>query len=134
LARNQAQLLAAKNFKISPSWCSKWLAKVGFSLRRVTTGKVARPAHLLKLETTNFVDRIAVTVAKHSIPPELVLNFDQTGLHLAPVKSNTFCETGSKQVVVRFAKDKRQVTALLAGTASGSLLQIQIIFQGKIFR
>jgi hypothetical protein len=92
--------LKARNFKISPSWCSKWLHKIKFSFRKVTSGKLAKPIHQLNKEKINFIDRVAVVVSKYAIPPELVLNFDQTGLHLTPVRSSTFCATGSKQVIV----------------------------------
>jgi hypothetical protein len=70
-------------------------------------------------------------VSEFNIPQELVVNFDQTGLRLAPVSSSTYSQKGAKQVVIRFAKEKAQVTALLGGTASGSMLPAQIIFKGN---
>jgi hypothetical protein len=79
----------------------------------------------------DFVQRIALAVRQYKIPKELVINFDQTGVHIVPINNRSFAKTGSKQVVLRFKGDKRQITALLAGTASGVLLPEQLIFQGK---
>ena len=133
VSKEKINILVTKNFKISDSWISNWLKKIGYSYRHVTNGKSVKQQLIIEYESKKFIDRIAIAVAEHHIPPELLINFDQTGLHLAPVSSTTFCEKGSKQVVVKFAKDKRQVTALLAGSASGKLLPIQIIFQGIIY-
>ena len=87
----------------------------------------------IQQQRRDFVHRIALNIMEHKIPPELVVNLDQTGLHLAPVSNSTFASKGSKQVVVRFSQDKRQVTALLSGSASGVMLPSQIIFKGTFF-
>jgi hypothetical protein len=79
----------------------------------------------------NFVDRIALVVEKYKIIKSLVINFDQTGVHIIPVSNRTFAQKGSRQVALRFKGDKRQITALLAGTAAGDFLPEQLIFQGK---
>ena len=79
----------------------------------------------------DFVDRIALVVKKYNIPKCLVVNFDQTGICLVPVSNRTFAQKGSRQVSLRFKGDKRQITALLAGTAAGDFLPEQLIFQGK---
>ena len=41
-------------------------------------------------------------------------------------------EEGSKQIPVIGIEDKREITALLAVTATGTLLSPQLIYQGKI--
>ena len=61
------------------------------------------------------------------------MNVDQTRLNLTPVGNKTFVEKGFKQVLLRYLKDKRQITILLAGTASGILLPLQLIFEGIDF-
>jgi hypothetical protein len=117
-------VLNFKNFAISPAWVSRWMKQINFTPRRATRGKPNKSEE----QITRF--RIAVIVKSFQIPPELVINFDQTGLHLAPVSKTTYSPKGAKQVVIRFCNDKCQVTAVLAGTASGSLLSPQIIFEG----
>ena len=79
----------------------------------------------------DFVDRITLIVRKYNIIKSLVINFDQTGVHLTPVSDRTFVQKGSRQISLRFKGDKRQITALLAGTAAGNFLPEQLIFQGK---
>jgi hypothetical protein len=131
LIKGQADILKTRNFTISPAWCSKWLRSINFSLRKPTKGKVAKSTQQVETQKRDFIHRIAVNITENKIPPELVVNLDQTGLHLAPVSNSTFAPRGAKQVVVRFAQDKRQVTALLSGSASGSMLPTQIIFKGN---
>jgi hypothetical protein len=48
------------------------------------------------LET--FLARIAITVAENNIPKELVINFDETGLHLTPSGNRSFVTVGTTQI------------------------------------
>lgn len=50
-------------------------------------------------------------VKVHSIPPELVLNRDHSGLNLVPSGSYTLAEVGSKRVKMVGLEDKKQITA-----------------------
>ncbi len=45
------------------------------------------------------------------IPPELILNWDQTGIHLVPAAAWTMDQIGSKRVEVG-VNDKKQITAV----------------------
>ena len=66
------------------------------------------------------------------IPDDLVLNWDQTGIHYVPVSDWTMEKTGSKRVEIVGANDKRQIiSAVFAGTKSGKFLPPQLICQGK---
>ena len=56
---------------------------------------------------------------------------DQAGVKLVPVSSWTMVEEGVKQVPVVGTDDKREITAVLAATASGKLLPPQLIYQWK---
>ena len=49
------------------------------------------------------------------IPPELVLDWDQTGIKLAPVSSHTMDKQGSVCVEVAGVTDKLLITALFCG-------------------
>ena len=62
---------------------------------------------------------------------QLLFNWDQTGVKLVPVSSWTMAQGGSKQVPVVGVEDKREITLVLAITASGTLLPPQMIYQGK---
>ena len=66
---------------------------------------------------------------KH-IPPELVINFDQTGVKIVPVSNWTLAAQGTKQIDVIGIDDKREITMLLGMTLSGEMLPPQVIYQG----
>lgn len=42
--------------------------------------------------------KIAITLHDHMIPKEMVANFDETGLHLAPSGKRSFAHVGDIQV------------------------------------
>ena len=54
-------------------------------------------------------------ITMDEIPPELIINFDQTGLNVVPVSDWTMEAAGSKRVEVAGKDDKKQLTDLLAG-------------------
>ena len=65
------------------------------------------------------------------IPPELILNWDQTGIHLVPASGWTMDKIGSKGVEISGVNDKQQITAMFCGSLTGDFLPIQLIYQGK---
>src|SRR4051812_14598868 len=67
----------------------------------------------------------------YKVHPVLIVNADQTGVHLCPSDKFTYAAAGSKSVSVIGAEDKRQITAVVASSLSGDLLPLQLIFQGK---
>ena len=68
------------------------------------------------------------------ILPELVLNWDQTGIKLVPVSSHTIDRQGLKHVEVAGIKDKRLITAIFCGSLTGDFLPMQIVYKGKTER
>ena len=67
-------------------------------------------------------------------PPELVINWDQTGINVVPISQWTQAEKGAIRVEIAGAGDKRQITVTVAGTLSGKLLLFQILYEGKTER
>ncbi|XP_061195962.1 uncharacterized protein LOC133204236 [Saccostrea echinata] len=78
-----------------------------------------------------FLQRINSVVKKHDIPPELIYNWDHTGINYVPVSSWTMEVEGTQRVPIIGLDDKRQVTVVFAGTLSGDFLAPQVIYQGK---
>ena len=78
-----------------------------------------------------FLEKIRSEVQENGISPDLIINWDQTGSKLVPVGEWTMAGEGSKQVPVVGKEDKREITVLLAISASGVLLPSQVIYQGK---
>ena len=58
------------------------------------------------------------------IPPELVINFDQTALNCVPISHWTMDKDGVKRVELAGKEDKRQLTAVFAGSSSGNFLPL----------
>ena len=102
---------------VSADWGRKRLKKNGYSRRAATQSKS-------KKDTTDeirkkFLGKLALNVATYSIPPEMVVNWDETGLNLSPSGTHTYARKGmlnpepvliigSMQVKVVGFGDKRQ--------------------------
>ena len=65
------------------------------------------------------------------IPPELVVNFDQTATHYVPVSSWSTKMEGAKRVKVLRKKDKCQITETFGISMSSGFLSIKLVYQGK---
>ena len=68
------------------------------------------------------------------IPPELILNFDQTGVKIVPSSTWTMDREGSRRVEVVGIGDKRMNTAVFCGSLVGDFLPVQVIYKGKTNR
>ena len=84
------------------------------------------PLHIISAHNRNFAAvqkcntreasvywmcRLAFLVRRHDIPPALVVNFDQTGIHLVPTAGGrTYAPTGKKEICLIGQDDKRQMT------------------------
>ena len=68
------------------------------------------------------------------IPPEMILNWDQTGLNLIPSSSWTMEQRGAQRVEITGLNDKRMITAVFCGTLTGDFLPIQFVYQGNTDR
>jgi len=78
--------------------------------------------------------RVAALYLMHSVPDCVVVNSDQTGVHLKPFLERTYEVKGAKQVLSLGKEDKRQFTVLGSVTVDGVLLPLQVVFQGKTGR
>ncbi len=78
-----------------------------------------------------FVLDVKAVVELEDVPPELVFNWDQTGISIVPGSSWTMEPKGSKRVEIVRISDKRQLTAVFCGTMTGDFLPPQLIYQGK---
>jgi len=78
-----------------------------------------------------FLLEIKVIVNVDEIPPDLIINFSQTALNYVPVSHWTMDQEGAKRVEVVAKYDKRQITAVFAGSSSSYFLPPQLIYEGK---
>ena len=119
---------------LSRQWAYHLLDRMKFVRRKATTSKSKHtPIDFAKLKEA-FLDDVRAVVNMEEIPAELILNWDQTGIHLVPASAWTMDQAGSKRVEIMGVNDKRQITAVFCGTLTGDFLPIQIIYQGKTER
>jgi hypothetical protein len=82
-----------------------------------------------------MVYKIAYLLKLYSIPPCLVVNIDQIGIHLVPtIGERTWESKGSKHIQVLGVEDKRQVTIVVSSTANGNLPPGQVAFTSTTHR
>lgn len=117
------------NFLISSSWINKLCRSMGLVMRRGTTAAQKVPLNweeLVKL----LNQRVAALQFLHNIPKGLVVNWDQTAIRLCPVSGSSRAQRGVHAVQLIAHDDKRQITAVFAAAADGTLLPPQLIFKG----
>ena len=115
---------------LGKKWADSILLRMGLVKRKATKAARKVPPDFADIKLA-FLQRVAEIVHENEIPPELVINWDQTGAKFVPTGQWTLAEQGVKQVEVTGLDGKREMTALLACTLSGSWLPPQLIYAGK---
>lgn len=112
-------------------WAYSLLKCMKFERRKVTTAKSKYSnADFTELKK-EFLYNVLTTIEMEEIPPELVLNFDQTGIKIVPCNTWTMEKQGSRRVEVAGANDKRLITAIFCGSLVGDFLPVQVVYKGK---
>lgn len=125
----QPSLLNSLTF--SHSFVSQWArSQLQWRYRRRTTAASKLPSDW-ENQGVQMAMRIAANMAQYKVHPSLIINMDQTGIHLVPSSSWTYEKKGSENVAVIGTEDKRQITACIASSMDGNFLPLQLVFQGK---
>ena len=112
------------------TWAVSILRRMGLVKCKGTKAARKLPANFPQ-QKADFLDKLSDRVDEHDIPKDLIINFDQTGLKIVPVSNWTLATEGSKQVPIVDLEDTRDITTVLASTASGQLLPPQLFYAGK---
>ena len=116
------------------TWAQSLLTRMNFVKRKSTTAKSKfNPMEFAELKA-GFLKELQAVVEMEEIPPAMILNWDQTGIHLVPSSLWTMEKQGSKRVEIVGSNDKRMITAVLCGSLIGDFLPIQLIYKGKTSR
>ena len=115
-------------------WAYSLFRRMNFVQRKVTTAKSKHSAAEFNRLKEKFLADVEATVKMEEIPPELILNLDQTGIRIVPSRTWTMEQQGSKRVEIIGANDKRMITAVFCGSLAGNFLPLQIIYGGKTER
>ena len=119
--------------KLTSDRAKSLLNRMGYVKRKACSKAKVDVAQFEQLKE-DFLLEIKTIVTMDEIPPELVINFDQTALNYVPISHWTMDEEGIKRVEVVAKEDKRQLTAVFAGSLSGDFLSLQLIYKGKTDR
>ena len=106
---------------------------MGFVKRKVSNAGKVLLSEFDELKAQFLGDMVA-EVVMNEIPPDLIINWDQTALKIVPTGDWTMNKSGEKIVPIVGSDDKRQITAVLAATLTGKYLQPQLLYQGKTHR
>lgn len=118
------------DLRLNRHWAYSFLRRMKFVMRRATTSKSKYSDIDLSALKSRFLDDVVTTVQMEEIPPELIMNWDQTGIKLVPASSWTMAQRGSQRVEIGGAGDKRQITAVFCGTLLGDFLPPQLVYKG----
>jgi hypothetical protein len=118
-------------FSVSKTFAKAFAQRhLGWTWRRMT-GAAKKLLEDWVVQGEEMAFWVAVLCSMHSIPDCLVVNSDQTGVHLKPFSEQTYEVKGAKQVLSLGKEDKHQFMVLRSATADGVLLPLQVVFQGK---
>ena len=116
---------------MSRSWVHSIYRRMGMSRRLGTTGRPPVPRGIYEECRLDYLRDIKHNVDLYSIPPELVMNADQTPSSYVSVGKLTMAKEGSKSVPIKGLTDKRNITLTFVITLSGQFLPMQVIYSGK---
>ena len=130
-----SNLLAANggHIVLTKHWGKHLLTRMGFVKRRASTKAKIAIQNFDEVKAQFLLD-IKVICEMDEIPFDLVINWDQTGIHYVPVGSWTMEKQGAKRVEIVAVDDKRQITAVFTGSLTGDFLPPQLIYKGTISR
>jgi len=113
------------SFKVSLEWSRKFMkAKLGWSFRAVIIATTKLPPNW-EDQGTKIAHRVAYLVKAHNVPTLLVINMDQTRIHLVPTcGEKTWDKKGSKDIHVLRVEDKKQIIIIVSSTINGNSLPL----------
>ncbi|QRV72116.1 hypothetical protein RhiJN_00130 [Ceratobasidium sp. AG-Ba] len=104
--------------------------KLDWSWQATTQAAQKLPDNWLQ-QCTDFACRLMWNIALNSVPPELVINADQTGVSFLGTGDRTWDVRGASQIAAIGKGEKRQFTLMVAVASSRDILPFQAIFKGK---
>ena len=122
------------SIRLNRYWAHSLLKRMNFVQRKATTAKSKQSEADFSMLKKSFLADVFTTVTMEDVPPELILNWDQTGIKLVPSSSWTMALRGSGRVEMTGVTDKRQITAVFCGSLVGDFLPVQLIYKGKTQR
>lgn len=117
--------------EIGPPWAKYFLHRQGWSKRKGTTSKGKEPVDFPALKE-GMLSKLENAAIQHNVPPCLIINWDQTAIHLVQCGQWIMNQSGENNINITGLDDKREIASLLAGSAQGDFSPAQLIFTGKL--
>lgn len=134
--KGEAPLLLKENggpLNINPMFAWRLLDDMKWTKRAVNGDKGSLPPNWEEKKAV-WNSEIKAIIETDEIHDDMVINFDQTGVKLVPCSEYTYAPKGTTDVSATGSNDKREITAVLAGSKSGNKLPPQLIYTGKTQR
>lgn len=120
--------------KLGWKWCESVFRRMKWTNRKGTTSKPIIAPGLIKEVGLTFFKDISEIVQANNIPPELIINLDQTPLPFILISKYSMNQKGAKNVPIQGTDDYRQITGTFSVALSGKFLPMQLIYKGKTNR
>ena len=118
-------------FDMPRSWVYSIYKRMGFTRRMGTTTRPPVLRGLYNECRREYLGDVKEITTKYNIPPELVINADQTPSSYVSVGRSTMAARGSTSVPIKGLTDKRNITLTFVISLSGEFLPLQVIYSGK---
>ena len=119
------------SFQPSRGWIQSIYRRCNFTRCSGTTTQPPVPRGLYEECKLTFLTDIGNCIKQYNIPPELVLNADQTPSSYVSVGRMTMAARNSQLVPIKGLTDKRNITLTFTISLAGDFLPMQVIYQGK---
>ena len=100
---------------LTKHWGKHLLHRMGFVKRKASTKSKITIQNFKDIKA-QFLFDIKVAVEMDEIPHDLIINWDQTGIHYVPLQSWTMEKEESNRVEIVAIDDKQQITAVFAAS------------------
>ena len=108
------------------------MQRMGMVKRHGSTAKRTKLSEEdFKAVQQRFFSTLAQIATDKQVPPQLIINWEQTRLKCCSCSSWTMEEEGSKQVQIAGLNDKQQITATFTVAMTDDILPLQIMYARK---
>ena len=124
-------VFALKSYAARAQSVSRWMAKVGLTIRTGTHQAQALPQTVASAAEDFIVNIARPAVSQPYRHPDFIINMDQTPVFFSMHPTKSVDKIGTKTINIRIAKNAGQrATVAVCFTASGIQLKSLVIFKG----
>ena len=121
MSRDRTQLAEfGGHIQLSRQWAYLLLSRTNFVKRKATTAKSKHTPADFAAAKEAFLNDVVAVVTMDDIPPELILNWDQPGIHLVPASTWTGRDPGELKSVMPMTSAKLRQFSVGASLAISS--------------